>query len=49
MGKYLYTATDDGKNLSLEVPLAGRKPETDAVRPGKLMMVVTQSRNLLSV
>ncbi|CAG5114859.1 unnamed protein product [Candidula unifasciata] len=49
MGKFLYVATDECKNQALEVALAGRKPETDAVRPGKLTIVVTQSRNLLSV
>lgn len=49
MGQYAYLSTDESKNQAQEVGLMGRKSESNTNRPGKLMIVVTQSRDLVSI
>lgn len=50
MGQHVYMATDDIHNQTLQVPLYGRgKDEATVQRPGQLFLIITQSRQLMSI
>uniref|UniRef100_A0A0B7B7Z1 Calpain catalytic domain-containing protein n=1 Tax=Arion vulgaris TaxID=1028688 RepID=A0A0B7B7Z1_9EUPU len=49
MGKLVFASTDDFKNQGSEHGLTDRKNESNTTRPGKLAIIVTQSRSLMSI
>ncbi|KAK7090807.1 calpain-5-like [Littorina saxatilis] len=49
MGKHVFLSTDDFRNSAQEVDLYGRKGESQTVQPGKLMVHITQTRDLSSL
>ena len=49
MGKHVFMSTDDFHNSAQEVNLFGRKNESATQRPGKLLVYITQSRQLTSI
>ncbi|PVD18725.1 hypothetical protein C0Q70_21276 [Pomacea canaliculata] len=49
MGKHVFLSADDMQAQVLEVDLFGRKSESTVQKPGKLYLLITQSRQLLSV
>ncbi|KAJ8310510.1 hypothetical protein KUTeg_012375 [Tegillarca granosa] len=49
MGKHVFMSTDEMRDSMKAVDLYGRKGESNQVRPGKLYIQITQSRNLTSI
>ncbi|GFN79965.1 calpain-5 [Plakobranchus ocellatus] len=49
MGRHLLESSNECKMQALEVGLMGRKAENNTVKPGKVTIIVTQSRQLMSV
>ncbi|XP_035828504.1 calpain-5 [Aplysia californica] len=49
MGKHVFIATDECKGKAVEVGLVGRKNESNTNKPGQLVVVITQTRDLTSV
>lgn len=49
MGKHVFMSTDDFHNSTQEVSLFGRKNESSTQRPGKLLVQITQTRQLTSI
>jgi hypothetical protein len=49
MGKHVFMSTEDMKDKILSVDLVGRGKQGDQQRPGKLTVMITQSRNFQAI
>ncbi|CAC5360721.1 CAPN5 [Mytilus coruscus] len=49
MGKHVFMSTDDMKDSIVSVDLVGRGKQGDQQRPGKLTVMITQSRNFSAI